>query len=71
MRTIDDVLKQKEAELQNVQREIDALRLAIRLCNEADGEQSGREPGSADSAIAPKSVRVAGIANERALKQFP
>jgi outer membrane protein TolC len=34
MKNINEVLKQKEAELQQVQREVEALRLAIRLLSE-------------------------------------
>jgi hypothetical protein len=37
MKNINDVLKQKEAELQQVQREVEALRLAIRLLSD-EGE---------------------------------
>lgn len=41
MKNIVEVLKQKEAELQQLQGEVDALRVAIRLLAE-DGDNSGR-----------------------------
>jgi hypothetical protein len=40
MKSIADVLRQKEAELQQVQVEVEALRLALRLVSEG-GEQTG------------------------------
>ena len=41
MKNIVEVLKQKEAELRQLQAEVDALRVAIRLLSE-DPENSGR-----------------------------
>jgi hypothetical protein len=41
MKNIVEMLKQKEAELQRVQVEVDALRVAMRLLAE-DGDNSGR-----------------------------
>ncbi len=72
MKNLQEVLKQKELELETVQREIDALRLAIRLCS---------EPGEIDRTVAatttadgstPKPVRsVPPSTTDKALKQFP
>lgn len=69
MKNIHDVLRQKEAELENVQREIDALRLAARLCTEPG--ESVAASASAESGN-PKPVRsVPPAAPDKALKQFP
>lgn len=42
MKNIDDVLRQKETELQQIQSEINALHIAMRLMSE-DGETRGRQ----------------------------
>ena len=44
MKNIFDVLKQKEAELQQIQKEIEALRVAARIMQE-DGEPRGDAGG--------------------------
>jgi hypothetical protein len=41
MKNLVEVLKQKEQDLQQIQTEVDALRLAIRLVSE-DGDNHGR-----------------------------
>lgn len=69
MKNLTDVLKQKEAELQNVQREIDALRVAIRLCNDGTDEMPSRDVAPGDSASKP--VRGVAMASDRVIKQFP
>jgi hypothetical protein len=68
MKSIVEVLKQKESELQQVQLELDALRLVMRLMSE-DGEASG-------SSLAPTGTssesRVKEIsASPAAKRQFP
>lgn len=69
MKNIQDVLRQKELELENVQREIDALRLAARLCSES--AESVAASASADGNT-PKPVRPATPSTtDKALKQFP
>jgi hypothetical protein len=69
MRNLADVLRQKETELQTLEREIEALRLAARLCSE-DGDvvPSLR----AESAAAPKPIRGVSLEEPtRTMKQFP
>ena len=46
MKNIVEVLRQKEAELQKLQGEVEALRVAIRILSD-DPEYSARVPGSA------------------------
>lgn len=72
MKNIHDVLRQKELELENVQREIDALRLAVRLCSDpGEIDRSVAASASAESG-SPKPVRsVAPSTPDKALKQFP
>lgn len=72
MKNLQDVLKQKEFELENVQREVDALRLAIRLCSDpGEIDRTVAATASADGNM-PKPVRsVAPSTTDKALKQFP
>lgn len=72
MKNLQEVLKQKEFELENVQREVEALRLAIRLCNEpGEGDRSAAASAYVEGG-SPKPVRsVPPAPTEKALKQFP
>ena len=70
MKNLTDVLRQKEAEFQNLQREIEALRLAIRLCS--DGEEAmSREMAGGESVGSEQPVRGVAVGGDRTLKQFP
>jgi hypothetical protein len=70
MKNPADVLKQKEAEIQTLQHEIEALRIAIRLCSDAGDERA--DTFRTESTSAPKPIRgVAFEQPEKALKQFP
>lgn len=46
MKNIYDVLKQKEAQIQQIQKEIEALRLAARLLADEDDAESARTVAS-------------------------
>ncbi len=78
MKNIYDVLRQKEAELQQLQKEIEALRIAARLLsddNEARADNAGR-PTAVPSPPSP--LRAANATKEAAVgawetgpRQFP
>jgi hypothetical protein len=77
MKNIFDVLRQKEAELQQLQKEIEALRVAARLLAE-DGdprlESAGRPviaPAGPVPAPAPRSSREVPAVFEAGPRQFP
>jgi hypothetical protein len=57
MKSIADVLRQKEADLQQIQVEVEALRLAMRLMSE-DGEQAGSQGRTLASTGAGPTQRV-------------
>ena len=61
MRNLQDVLKEKEAELERVSQEVEALRLVARLLA-ADGSEKGRPAVAADNSrdrvAAPPRVKV-------------
>jgi hypothetical protein len=61
MKNIYEVLRKKEADLEQAQREIDALRIALRLL---------AEDGDADSFNGPSMTRSRPAA-EPGIKQFP
>lgn len=76
MRNIADVLRQKESELQNLEREIDALKLAMRLCSdEAERTESFKlDPATAETAVGPRPIRGVSYDEppaQKAMKQFP
>lgn len=71
MKSLAEVLRQKETEFQNLQREVEALRLAVRLCSE-DGEAGRSEPVRAESiASGVRPLRGASVEPEKVVKQFP
>ncbi len=53
MRDLSDVLRDKEAQLKQVQAELDALRLAVRLCAEDDTGAKASPKKAPVSATAP------------------
>lgn len=59
MKNIIEVLKQKEAELQQVKAEVEALHVAVRLLSE-DGDSAGRQLAptgtSSDSRVTEKKL---------------
>jgi hypothetical protein len=65
MKNITEVLREKEAQLQQVQMEVDALRVAMKLLSE-DGDNHGRS-------LAPTGTeaRVQEIKNSSSSRQFP
>lgn len=69
MKNLAEVLRQKETELQNLQREIEALRLAVRLCSD-DGESGNVETARMDLS-SPKPPRSVSAEPEKVVKQFP
>lgn len=71
MKSIVEVLKQKEAELVQVQIEVDALRVALRLMSEeADG--SGRSLTPAGTSSESRDSRVKEITTgSNPVRQFP
>jgi len=72
MKNLHEVLRQKELELEDVQRQIEALRLAIRLCSDAGESDRSVSPGAfAENTAAPRTVRSVPAAPDKALKQFP
>jgi hypothetical protein len=67
MKNIVEVLRQKEAELQQLQGEVDALRVAIRILSDVP-ENSGQVPASAGSESRVKEILTVSDAPAR---QFP
>jgi len=59
MKNIFDVLKQKEAELQQLQREIEALRIAARLLAEEEPASATMSKPASAAASAPVTVASA------------
>lgn len=53
MKNIFDVLRQKEAELQQIQKEIEALRIAARILQDEGGAETGTRQAAANAAPAP------------------
>ena len=71
MKSIVEVLKQKESELHQVQFELDALRLAMRLMSE-DGEGSGSLLAPTGTSSDSRDSRVKEIsASPTPKRQFP
>ncbi len=69
MKNPAEVLRQKEAELQNLQREIDALRIAVRLCSDDGG--AGIAETSRMDLSAPRPPRGVSVESDKVVKQFP
>jgi hypothetical protein len=71
MKSLVEVLRQKELELQQIQSEVDALRIALRLVSE-DGETYGRPLAPAGTLSESREARVTEItAGPNATRQFP
>jgi hypothetical protein len=71
MKNPAEVLRQKETELQNLERDIEALRIAVRLCSD-DGEAVPVETARPDTFVSsPRPPRSVSVEPEKALKQFP
>lgn len=71
MKSLVDVLRQKEIELQQIQAEVDALRVALRLVSE-EGENSGRPLTLAGTLSESRESRVTEIhTGTAATRQFP
>jgi len=66
MKNIVDVLKEKEAQLQRLQIEIDALQFSMKLMSE-DGEDYGRPLAATGSESRVKEIKPNAVAS----KQFP
>jgi len=69
MKNIVEVLRQKEAQLQQLQGEVEALRVAIRLLSD-DPENSGRVPASAGTSSEPRAKEIL-TAPDAPTRQFP
>jgi hypothetical protein len=72
MRNIDDVLREKEAEMQRLQREVEALRLVATLLME--GEARLAEAVSAPVVVLDRSVPAASFetaSRASVFRQFP
>lgn len=67
MKNPAEVLRQKEAELNNLQREIEALRIVVRLCSE-DRDSATSERIEMSIPRPPRSVPAE---PEKVVKQFP
>jgi hypothetical protein len=50
MKDINEVLRKKEVDLQQLQREVDALRVAVRILSE-DAESGGAHPRPATASV--------------------
>jgi hypothetical protein len=75
MKNIFDVLKQKEAELQQIQKEVEALRTAARLLNEEGEARPAESPPrpatvSAGPVPAPRPIETA-AGFDASPRQFP
>ncbi len=70
MKNPAEVLRQKETELQNLQSEIEALRIAVRLCSD-DGDSGNSETIRMDSNLVGRPPRSVSVEPERVVKQFP
>jgi prefoldin subunit 5 len=66
MKNIVEVLKQKEAELRQLQLEVDALRVAIRLLSD-DSENSGRVLAPTGTSAGVKEIKT----DSEVTRQFP
>jgi hypothetical protein len=67
MKNISEVMRQKEAEIQQLQKDLDVLRAAARLLNE-EGEAESSKP----SAVPPRAAASGAPApRETVLRQFP
>jgi hypothetical protein len=76
MRNINEVLREKEAELQRLEKEIEALRLAASLLNEEGTAAAARAMVPVVSPKAParsfeKSISEMPISGTPTLRQFP
>jgi hypothetical protein len=78
MKNIHDVLRQKELEIQQIQREIEALRLAARLLADDTDTDTATVRPSITSAAAPRPASVIAKPAEAAyavpqtgIRQFP
>jgi hypothetical protein len=71
MKSLVEVLRQKELELQQIQSEVDALRIALRLVSE-EGETYGRPSAPTGTLPESREARVTEItASPTATRQFP
>ena len=71
MKSLVEVLRQKELELQRIQSEIDALRIALRLVAE-EGETYGHPSAPTGTLSESRETRVTEItAGPNATRQFP
>jgi hypothetical protein len=69
MKNIVEVLRQKEAELQQLQGEVDALRVAIRILSDVP-ENSGQVPASAGTSSESRVKEILTVSDAPA-RQFP
>jgi hypothetical protein len=67
MKNISEVMRQKEAEIQQLQKDLDVLRAAARLLNE-EGETESPKPAAVPSRAA---ASAAPAPRETVLRQFP
>jgi hypothetical protein len=67
MQDIRDVLRNKEQQLEQLQKEIEALRFSVRILEQEEQKLSGGGPRSVESAVKDNGSRQA----SGALKQFP
>jgi hypothetical protein len=68
MKSLVEVLRQKESELQQIQAEVDALRLALRLVSE-EGESYGRSLAATGTSSESRVTEI--NTGSGATRQFP
>lgn len=66
MKNVYEVIRQKEAEIQQLQRDLDVLRAAARLLGEENESESGKP-----SAVPRAAGSAAPAPRETVLRQFP
>lgn len=73
MKNIYEVIRQKEQEITEIQRQIEALRIAARLLADDDGEDTYPARAAANGTSGPQRAPAAPLATAAAgaLKEFP
>ena len=71
MKNINDVLREKELQLQQVQKEIDALKLAMRLLTEESGPVAPENPRLAVPVTVPDAKLKDSVAGMPSPSRFP
>ena len=66
MRNISDLLKKKERELESLQQEVEALRIALRLCAENEAEAASADLRPPGIPVGPEAGRA-----PQSMRQFP